>query len=151
MLTVCLTALALALPRQAHAQVSTEEPTASDSVQAPADALMQVNPKYACMINDRRFEEKQIPVRIGGKTYYGCCQMCVKTLNEDPDSRTASIRSREKISTRPRPSSERCPTEKFVTSRAKRRCADSSRNLTPQVQTFRVDERHNRGHGFVVA
>lgn len=41
------------------------------------------------MINNRRFEEKQIPVPIGDKTYYGCCQMCVRELNENPESRFA--------------------------------------------------------------
>lgn len=49
--------------------------------------LERVKPEFACMINDKLFEEKQIPVPIGDKTYYGCCQMCVKTLNENPDSR----------------------------------------------------------------
>ena len=31
----------------------------------------------------------QIPVPVNGKTYYGCCEMCVGTLNNDQTARIA--------------------------------------------------------------
>ena len=42
-----------------------------------------------CMVNDAYMGKLQIPVPVNGKTYYGCCKMCVKTLNENKLSRTA--------------------------------------------------------------
>lgn len=41
------------------------------------------------MINDRYFNEKQIPVEVNGKTYYSCCEICETTLKSDPNSRIA--------------------------------------------------------------
>ena len=35
------------------------------------------------------FPNKQIPVAHEGKTYYGCCENCKKTLAEDAKSRVA--------------------------------------------------------------
>lgn len=49
--------------------------------------LKQVEAQYTCMINNKHFSEIQIEVPIDDKVYYGCCKMCVKTLNEDPQSR----------------------------------------------------------------
>lgn len=46
--------------------------------------------QFVCMITDRLFAEEQIEVGVEGKTYYGCCQMCVKKLNNNPNSRTAT-------------------------------------------------------------
>ena len=34
-------------------------------------------------------KSEQIPVPVNGKTYYGCCEGCVKTLKEDTSSRYA--------------------------------------------------------------
>lgn len=59
-------------------------------VSSPSDAVKQVENKYVCMVNDLYFKEVQIPVPVGDKTYYGCCQGCVETLKNDPDSRTAT-------------------------------------------------------------
>lgn len=36
-----------------------------------------------CMVNDKVSGKPQIPVEFEGKTYYGCCQGCVKRINED--------------------------------------------------------------------
>lgn len=46
--------------------------------------------KEVCMVNDTHFSKAQIPVEVNGKTYYGCCQMCKKTLSEDAATRTAT-------------------------------------------------------------
>ena len=51
--------------------------------------LERVAAKYVCMPNNKRFPKEQIPVEIDGKTYYGCCKMCVNMLKLDPKVRTA--------------------------------------------------------------
>lgn len=42
-----------------------------------------------CMVTNMLFPRTQIPVAHNGKTYYGCCENCKKTLSEDAASRTA--------------------------------------------------------------
>ena len=49
----------------------------------------QVPTRQVCMVNDAYMAKDQIPVPVNGKTYYGCCQMCVKTLNEQETARIA--------------------------------------------------------------
>ena len=41
-----------------------------------------------CMVNNAYMGKPQIPVPVNGKTYYGCCQMCVGKLNSDAVART---------------------------------------------------------------
>lgn len=36
-----------------------------------------------CMINNRFMNSEQIAVPLGDKTYYGCCEGCVKALKDD--------------------------------------------------------------------
>lgn len=43
-----------------------------------------------CMVTEAHFNKPQIPVKVGGKTYYGCCENCKKTLTEDKKARTAT-------------------------------------------------------------
>tara|TARA_R110001592_G_scaffold68626_1_gene210301 strand:- start:59731 stop:60252 length:522 start_codon:yes stop_codon:yes gene_type:complete len=50
----------------------------------------KVPTKQVCMVNDAYMAKDQIPVPVNGKTYYGCCQMCVKTLNEQETARIAT-------------------------------------------------------------
>ena len=61
----------------------------SASKQPKARTLVQVEPKYVCMINNQRFPKKQIPIDVENRTYYGCCDMCKQKLENDPESRTA--------------------------------------------------------------
>lgn len=42
-----------------------------------------------CMVTEAHFAKPQIPVKVGDKTYYGCCDGCKKTLTEDESARTA--------------------------------------------------------------
>tara|TARA_R110001592_G_scaffold68626_2_gene210328 strand:- start:19755 stop:20174 length:420 start_codon:yes stop_codon:yes gene_type:complete len=49
----------------------------------------QVPNELVCMVNDAYMGKPQIAVPVNGKTYYGCCQMCVKKLNEQESARTA--------------------------------------------------------------
>ena len=42
-----------------------------------------------CMVTDMHFTRPQIPVAKDGKTYYGCCENCKATIENDAKSRTA--------------------------------------------------------------
>lgn len=70
-------------------EIKAQDSDAQDPDKTEIIQLEQVNPKYICMINNTLFKKEQIPVPIDGITYYGCCQMCVKKLNENPESRFA--------------------------------------------------------------
>lgn len=54
-----------------------------------AEKLKIVPNDKVCMVTNMLFPRTQIPVAHEGKTYYGCCENCKKTLSEDPASRTA--------------------------------------------------------------
>lgn len=51
-----------------------------------ASAQMSIKPSeklktnFVCMMNNKHFAVEQIPVEVGGKMYYGCCQGCVTAL-----------------------------------------------------------------------
>jgi YHS domain-containing protein len=55
----------------------------------PSGKLTKVEPKMVCMINEHKMGTEQIPVTVDGKTYYGCCEMCKKTLASDASKRVA--------------------------------------------------------------
>jgi len=55
----------------------------------PAGKLSQVEPKTVCMVNEHAMGKEQIAVEVDGKTYYGCCDMCKKTLATDASKRVA--------------------------------------------------------------
>lgn len=55
----------------------------------PAGYLTKVEPKTVCMINEQAMGRDQIPVEVEGKTYFGCCQMCVTRLTNDEKTRVA--------------------------------------------------------------
>lgn len=42
-----------------------------------------------CMVTDAHFLRPQIPVQVGKQTYYGCCENCKATLQQDEKSRSA--------------------------------------------------------------
>ncbi len=54
-----------------------------------AETLQIVPTEKVCMVTNMVFPKTQIPVTHGGKTYYGCCENCKKTLSEDAASRFA--------------------------------------------------------------
>jgi YHS domain-containing protein len=81
-LSVLASAILLSIP----ALAAPEEP----SNESAATALVQVETKYVCMINDQRFSKAQIPVEVDGRTYYGCCEMCKERLRGDESSRTGT-------------------------------------------------------------
>jgi YHS domain-containing protein len=41
------------------------------------------------MVNDKFFARPQIPVKVEGRTYYGCCPNCEAKLLNDATARTA--------------------------------------------------------------
>lgn len=43
-----------------------------------------------CMVTDHYMGVPQIPVKAEGKTYYGCCQMCAGTIQNDSGVRHAA-------------------------------------------------------------
>ncbi|ADR22090.1 hypothetical protein MATR_02730 [Marivirga tractuosa] len=43
----------------------------------------QIPNELVCMVNDAFMGIEQIPVEADGKTYYGCCQMCVSKILEN--------------------------------------------------------------------
>ena len=55
----------------------------------PSGPLTKVEAKMVCMVNEQNMGKEQIPVEVEGRTYYGCCDMCKKTLAENADKRTA--------------------------------------------------------------
>lgn len=42
-----------------------------------------------CMVNDAYMGKKQIEIPFEGKTYYGCCAMCVERIPKDGEVRMA--------------------------------------------------------------
>lgn len=75
--------LALLLPLGFSVTESAAESEASGS------QLAVVEPKYVCMVNNTIFPKAQIPVVVGDKTYYGCCEMCKDKLTLDEGARKA--------------------------------------------------------------
>jgi hypothetical protein len=49
-------------------------------------AITKLQNNEVCMVNNRFMNSVQIAVPLNDKTYYGCCEGCVKMLNEDSSS-----------------------------------------------------------------
>ena len=61
-------------------------------------AITKLLNKQVCMVNNRFMNADQIAVPLNNKIYYGCCEGCVKTLNEDTTSRfTSDLLSGEEV------------------------------------------------------
>jgi len=45
--------------------------------------VKHVETSQVCMVNDTFMSKTQIPVKVEGRTYYGCCQGCVGRLKGD--------------------------------------------------------------------
>ena len=59
-------------------------------VDTPQGPLTRVETKQVCMINEHHMAKDQIAVEVDGKTYYGCCAMCKKQLEEKAETRVAT-------------------------------------------------------------
>lgn len=56
-----------------------------------AAALTEItDSSQVCMVNNQFMGRPQIPVSVGGKTYYGCCAMCKGKLEREASARTAT-------------------------------------------------------------
>lgn len=62
----------------------------SPSIKFSDSAITKLSNSQVCMVNNRFMKAEQIAVPLNSKTYYGCCEGCVKTLNEDSTSRFIS-------------------------------------------------------------
>ena len=59
------------------------EPVQSEASQSTG--LRKVDDvKKVCMVNNQFMGKDQIPVKVEGKTYYGCCEMCKERIAKDP-------------------------------------------------------------------
>ena len=70
-------------------QVSTEEPTTAVAGLPSYQIGDEVPHDLVCMVNNAYMGKKQFEVPFEGKTYYGCCNMCVERIPVDKDARTA--------------------------------------------------------------
>jgi len=48
-----------------------------------------IDKELVCMVNNAYMGKKQFPVEFGDKLYYGCCEMCVNTIQNEAHVRTA--------------------------------------------------------------
>lgn len=66
------------------------------AVTVPASAFAnsaggaKLKTSQVCMMNNKYFENEQIPVSVNGKNYYGCCAGCAGTLQNNPQVRNAT-------------------------------------------------------------
>lgn len=77
-----------------QSSASAQSPKPSLNIGSPSDKpegkLTRVEDlSKICMVTNHAFDRPQIPVRVGNKTYYGCCEMCKRVLTSDRKQRTA--------------------------------------------------------------
>jgi len=70
-------------------QASTQEPTTAVAGVPSYQIGDEVPHDLVCMVNNAYMGKKQFEVPFEGKTYYGCCNMCVERIPVDKDARTA--------------------------------------------------------------
>jgi YHS domain-containing protein len=63
---------------------------ASANSSGPSSGWKVVANKEVCMVTNVHFARPQIPVEAGGKTYYGCCENCKATIQNDAAARVAT-------------------------------------------------------------
>lgn len=81
-------------------QNKTEEPTVTTNEEQMSDMMQpsqtlaynvgdKVPNKQVCMVNNAYMGKDQFEVPYDGKTYYGCCNMCVERIPNDETARKA--------------------------------------------------------------
>ncbi len=81
-------------------QNKTEEPTVTAQEEQMSDMMQpsqtmaynvgdKVPNKQVCMVNNAYMGKDQFEVPYDGKTYYGCCNMCVERIPNDETARKA--------------------------------------------------------------
>ena len=77
-------------PRESTVEPSASAPTLqSASIPADHELTLVADSSQVCMVNNQFMGRAQIPVEVGGKTYFGCCEMCKKRLSSDASARTS--------------------------------------------------------------
>lgn len=66
-------------------QATTQQASTKEVVQNTSSnqKLEIVDNEKVCMVNDKFMSVKQIPIAVDGITYYGCCQNCVKKIQDN--------------------------------------------------------------------
>ena len=79
-------------PASAPTAATSPHSTAIAAAPVPtARGLTRVaDPSTVCMVNNQYMHTKQIPVVVGGKTYFGCCEMCKGRLERETNARMAT-------------------------------------------------------------
>jgi YHS domain-containing protein len=86
----CLVIAGAACGKEARkGQASTDSPSALAQSALPDGLIRVEDPSQICMVNDRFMGTPQIPVSVGGKTYFGCCAGCKAKLETQSSARTA--------------------------------------------------------------
>jgi len=57
--------------------------------QEPIMSTAGLDKELVCMVNNAYMGKKQFPVEFGDKLYYGCCEMCVNTIQNEANVRVA--------------------------------------------------------------
>lgn len=78
-----------------HSPGETPAPAASaqeDNARSPGAASLTLvtDRSLVCMVNNQFMGRPQIPIEVGGRTYYGCCEMCRGRLGSDPSTRVST-------------------------------------------------------------
>lgn len=63
-------------------------PDSNNSIELNADNARLEN-NLVCMVNNAYMGKEQIPIKVGDKIYYGCCEMCEANLKNNPEFRSA--------------------------------------------------------------
>ena len=77
---------AAACSREAAPSTTSASSAAVDGL--PAGMSRVTDASTVCMVNDQFMGRPQIPVEVGGKTYFGCCPVCQGRLTTEPGTRT---------------------------------------------------------------
>ncbi|WP_282630594.1 hypothetical protein [Empedobacter sedimenti] len=99
-LTIVLSVSILSFFALTSCQNKTEEPTVTaheeqmSGMMQPSQTMAynvgdKVPNKQVCMVNNAYMGKDQFEVPYDGKTYYGCCNMCVERIPNDETARKA--------------------------------------------------------------
>lgn len=71
-----------------HAEIMPVD-QAGDQEKMPEMTKEGLDKELVCMVNNAYMGKKQFPVEFENKLYFGCCEMCVNTIQNDPKVRVA--------------------------------------------------------------
>jgi YHS domain-containing protein len=75
-------------PADAQLSGAAMSPVSAD--EKPQGRLIKISDvSKVCMVTNHAFDKPQLPIKVKGKTYYGCCEMCKKAITTDHKQRMA--------------------------------------------------------------